>query len=325
MKRGLVIGKFYPPHNGHKYLISSGLARVQQLTVIVCEHQSQKISGTLRAQWIKEMVPEAEVIVIPDGLPDDDSKGWAEYTLKILGYAPNIVFSSEDYGEHYAKFMGAKHILVDKERKVVPVSARYIRKEPLKYWEYLPQCVRAYFVKRVCLVGAESSGKTTMAKALAEYYKTIWVPEFGREYSAAKIQAYDYDQWQTDEFVYIARKQNEKEDELARNCNKLLICDTDSFATSLWHERYKGFISSEVDKISDKRNYDTYMLTDIDVPFKQDGTRDGEHIRGNMHKRFQEELNKRNKPYVLLTGNHNKRLDKAIELCNRILAEEYSI
>ncbi len=319
MKRGLVIGKFYPPHNGHKYLIETGLAQVDRLTVIVCEHKNQIIPGALRAEWLKEMVPQVEVMVIDDCLPDDDSKAWAEYTLRILGYKPDAVFTSEDYGESYAGFMGSKHVLVDKERLKVPISARQIRKDPLKYWYYLAPCVRAYFSKRVCVVGAESSGTTTMAKALAEYYKTVWVPEFGREYSIAKILAGDYEKWQTDEFIYIARRQKVIEDKLAKECNKILICDTDPFATMLWHERYMGFISPEVGAISSGRKYDLYLLTNVDIPFSQDGTRDGEHIRFNMHRRFEEELNKRNKPYILLSGNYQARLKTAIEACDRVL------
>jgi NadR type nicotinamide-nucleotide adenylyltransferase len=319
MKRGIVIGKFYPPHKGHKYLIEQGCAQVDQLTVIVCDHKSQKIPAQLRAAWLKAMVPQVQVMVVDDCLAEDDSKGWAEYTIKMLGYAPNVVFTSEDYGDAYADFMGAKHVQVDKERRAVSIAARQIRSGPLKYWDYLEPCVRGYFAKRVCVLGAESSGTTTMAQALAEHFKTLWVPEFGHEYSIAKIQADDYDRWDTDEFIFIGNRQNAIEDAMARQCNKILICDTDSFATSLWHERYMGFISYEVEALSKGRHYDMYFLTDVDIPFIQDGTRDGEHIRQNMHRRFEEELKKKNKPYTVLSGSHETRVKIAIYICDRIL------
>lgn len=324
MKRGIVIGKFYPPHKGHKYLIEKGYSQVDELTVMVCEKKGQKISGKLRAAWLKEMVPQARVLVVDDCLSDDDSKGWADYTTKILGYTPDIVFTSEDYGDAYARFMGAKHIQVDKQRKNVPISASQIRSNPLKYWDYLESCVRAYFAKRICVVGAESTGTTTMAKSLAAHYETVWVPEFGREYSEAKILSGEGNNWGTEDFIFIAGQQNKTEDNLARQCNKILICDTDSFATSLWHERYMEHLSAEVDSLTCGRYYDLYLLTDIDIPFVQDGTRDGEHIRHKMHTRLEEELKKRNKPYVLLSGNHQTRLKKAIEACDRILEEKVS-
>lgn len=322
MKTGVVIGKFYPPHKGHKYLIETACKQADNVTVIVCDKKNQqKIAGEQRAIWLGEMVPQAKVIVVDDILPDDDSKGWAEYTIEILGYVPDIVFTSESYGDKYAQYMGSHHVLVDWDRKTVPISATQIRENPLACWEYLEPCVRAYFAKRICVVGAESTGTTTMAKALAEHYQTIWVPEYGRAYSEKKMALNAQSSWKTDEFVHIATEQNKLEDEYARQCNKLLICDTDSFATTLWHERYMGFISQDVDKLNAARKYDLYLLTDLDAPFVQDGTRDGEHIRDAMHKRFIEELIKRNKPYLLLSGTHEKRLKKAIEACDKILGD----
>lgn len=172
------------------------------------------------------------------------------------------------------------------------------------------------FYKKVCIVGAESTGTTTMAKALAEHYKTAWVPEFGRLYSESKLRSNS--KWETREFVYIAKQQNELEAELGRIANKILICDTDSFATTLWHERYMGFISKEVDKLSRNRKYDLYFLTDVDIPFVQDGIRDGEHIRHSMHERFRQELLKRNKKFIVLSGSHKVRLRKAIAECDKL-------
>ena len=168
-------------------------------------------------------------------------------------------------------------------------------------------------------MGAESTGTTTMAKSLAEYYKTVWIPEFGRTYWEAKMYLPESSNWRTKEFTYIAREQNRMEDKLARIANKILICDTDSFATTLWHERYIGFISEEVYALNKYRNYDLYFLTGDEIQFVQDGTRDGEHIRHSMHKRFEDELRKRNKKYILLSGNHETRLKRAIEECDKLI------
>ncbi|MBI4846027.1 MAG: AAA family ATPase [Candidatus Omnitrophica bacterium] len=321
MKKGVVIGKFYPPHKGHKYLLETALSQVNELAVIVCDRKDQKIPGKLRADWIKEMVPQVKVIVIEDSLPEYDSKLWADYTIKVLGYTPDVVFTSEEYGDRYAQFMGCKHVLVDINRCKFPVSATQIRANPMECWDYLAPCVRAYFAKKICVLGAESSGTTTITRALAKHYRTVWVPEFGRIYSQGKMLSSQTVDWHTEEFIFIANKQNEMEDHLALLCDKIIFCDTDSFATSLWHERYMGFMSSEVDKINVGRNYELYLLTDIDIPFIQDGLRDGINIRKKMHKRFKEELERRNKPYVILSGSHNDRLKKAIELCDNILSK----
>lgn len=318
MTRGIVIGKFYPPHKGHSAMIDFAQTKVDQLTVIVCDRKDQTISGKLRAKWLKQLHPQTKVIIVKDICDDDNSKRWANYTLKFLGYKPDYVITSENYGDPYAKYMGCQHILYDKARKITPICARYIRKNPLKYWDYYSEQVKTYYTKRICILGAESTGSTTMAKALAKHYQTCWVPEYGRIYSEGKLKNKD-NKWQTQEFIHIAKMQNYMEDKLAEKCNKILICDTNSFTTAVWHQRYMDYWSKQVEKISQNRKIDLYLLTDIDIPFVQDGTRDGQHIRKEMHQQFIKALKKRNKPYILLSGNHKNRLKTAVNAINNIL------
>src|SRR4051794_10710127 len=98
---------------------------------------------------------------------------------------------------------------------------------------------------RVVLTGAESTGKTTTARALAERYRTRWIPEYGRIYTEWFHEPSD--RWESNEFVHIARVQNELEDTVAPLVETLLLCDTDSLLTALWHERYLGRASYEVE------------------------------------------------------------------------------
>lgn len=319
--RGVVIGKFYPPHHGHKFLIDSASAQVDLLTVLVCDKPGQNPPARLRAEWLQEIHPRAQVRVIDDNLPDDDSKAWAEYTIEVLGYRPDVVFTSEDYGDPYAYYLNCRHVLVDKARKVVTCSGTAIRANPLQYWDFLEPCVRAYYVRRVCVLGAESTGTTTMAQALAEHYHTVWVPEYGREYSEEKLQLGDYSHWDSSEFIQIAREQLRREDLAARQANRLLVCDTDALATSVWHQRYMGYFSPEVLALAVDRHYDFYLLTDVDIPFVQDGTRDGEHVRHWMHGVFLNELERLKRPFYVLSGSHEQRLKTAIEAIDQILKE----
>ncbi len=319
MKNGIIIGKFYPLHNGHLALINFGLSQVDELTVIVCDKQGQSIPAQVRADWLKELAPKAKIMIVPDIEKDNDSQAWAEYTLQFMGYKPDCVITSEEYGHTWAKCLQTEHILFDQARNIVPICATKIRENPLASWEYLPPPVRAYFAKRICVIGAESTGTTTLAKDLAKYYKTAWVPEYGRYYSEAKLNTPDNNNWRTEEFTHIAEKQNQTEDELAKTCNKILICDTDSFATAIWHERYMGYWSKEVEKLFAGRKYDYYLVTNDEIPFVQDGTRDGEHIRHQMQERFIEELKKRNKKFAIVSGNPQERLEQAILICDSIL------
>ena len=318
-RRGLIVGKFYPPHRGHKFLIDTARAQVDDLSVIVCQRPGEVPPGELRAAWLREIHPDVRVILIDDTLDADDSRAWAENSVRVLGFAPDVVFTSEDYGDPFAHFLGCRHVQVDRARAAVPVSGTRVRADPLGCWQYLEPPVRGFYARRVCLVGAESTGKTTLATALAAHYRTVWVPEYGREYSERKLAAEGVYEFRSEEFAHIAARQREAEDEAARRANRVLICDTDAFATSVWHRRYMGARSPEVEGIAASRRPDLYLLTDVGTPFVQDGTRDGESVRGWMHETFVEELCAQSRPFRLLSGTHERRLEEAVAHVDELL------
>ncbi len=322
MSLGFVVGKFYPPHRGHKHLITEARAQVERLIVMLAHHEGQAIPGELRAAWLAEIHPDCEIHLVPDEL-EDDSRQWAEFTLRHLGRPPDVVFSSEDYGPEFARLMGARHVMVDRERAAVPISASRIRTAPLDHLEFLEPCVRAYYVKRVVVIGAESTGKSTLARLLAEHFDTLFVPEFGREHWERKIAGRKITEpppfWSADEFVEIAREQQTRENQAARTANRVLFADTNAFATGTWNERYHSVRDPRVDAIGARDKVDLYLFTSPDVPFVQDGFRDGEHIREWMDRRFAEQLADGRVPVVRLTGAYGQRLSNAISAVGRLL------
>lgn len=319
-ERGLIVGKFYPPHQGHRYLIEQGRSQVNHLVVMVCDEPHQCPPAQLRAEWLRELCSGVEVRVVRDDLDPDDSAAWATYVRNLLGYAPDVVFTSEEYGERFAYHLGCTHICVDRARNAVPISGTQVRANPLTAWQYLDPPVRGYYAIRVCLVGAESTGKTTLAQNLASHYQTTWVAEYGREYSERMLAQDGAYRWATDDFAAIARTQCDREDRSARAANRVLICDTDAFATCIWHERYLGQQSPLVEQIAAQRcRPDLYLLTDVDTPFVQDGTRDGESIRKWMHDRFVERLGESNRRYEILRGTFTEREAHAIQLIDALL------
>ena len=311
MTVGLAVGKFYPPHRGHKYLIDTARRQVDRLIVLLPAHPAQKIPGELRRDWLREIHPDCEIHLVPDEL-DDDSEQWAKFTVAHFGRAPDVVFSSEDYGPRYAGFMGSRHVMVDRARGVVPCSGTLIREKPLEFLDFLEPCVRAYFVRRVVLVGAESTGKTTLAAMLAERFRTNWVAEYGREYWEKKVAGLSMDGplpgWAAAEFLHIASEQQKRENLAAHSANKVLICDTNAWATGVWHERYRGARDLKVDAIGATDTVHLYLLAVPDFPFVQDGYRDGEKIRDAMHALFDDELSRQKVPVVRLTGTLESRL-----------------
>jgi NadR type nicotinamide-nucleotide adenylyltransferase len=322
MKTGFIVGKFYPPHRGHKHLIDSARAQVDKLIVMIAHHPSQQIPGELRQAWLREIHPDCDIRLVPDEL-DDDSAQWAEFTLRYLGRAPDIVFSSEDYGPEFARLMGSQHMMIDRDRQTIPISGTLVRSNVLDHLDSLEPCVRAFFVRRVAVIGAESTGKTVLSQLLSDCYSTDWVPEFGREHWEAKVKGLTIDSpppsWSHEEFVEIAREQQRRENFAARTANRVLICDTNAFATGTWHERYFGTRHQDVDAIGTTDIVDLYLLAAPDVPFVQDGFRDGEHIRHWMHDRFLAQLERGNVPFVEIRGTYQERLTSAITAVKQLL------
>lgn len=315
---GVVIGKFLPPHAGHHFLIDTALEQADVVEVIICEKPTDPYSGKLRASWLRERHPTASVRVIDDRYDENDSKVWAENTIHWLGRAPDVVFTSESYGDAYSAHMGCQHVCVDIARNTFPTSGTQVRENPYKQWDYLSPAVRAHFAKRICVIGAESTGTTTLALDIAKKLNTVCVPEYGREYSEIKYRkGIASDDWTDDEFLHIATEQSKREMEAARHANRFLICDTNAFATTLWQRRYLHRTSDAVQDIADKHPADLYLLTGDEIPFVQDGLRDGEHIRHKMHGWFMQALQKQDAPWELIRGDRSERLEQALAFVSR--------
>lgn len=319
MKLGVTVGKFYPFHLGHNLLIDEAKRQVDKLVVLVGWKPKHQLSGALRASWIRELHPDVEVIEVLDDLPEAPEP-WAIRTLEVLsGRQPDVASSSEDYGEPWARAMRAKHISIDRQRERYPVSGTLLRADLARHWAMLTPPAKAYFAKRVSIVGVESSGTTTLAEALAAHYQTVFVPEYGRAYCEGRRYAGDTLHWEPYEFVQIAMRQAQWEDDLARRSHQLVVCDTDALATYVWRKRYLRSYCERVKQIVADRNYDHYFLTVPDFGFVQDGTRDGEHIRLEMHDWFLATLRDFNRPFTIVGGTHAERMATATTKINSLL------
>ena len=327
MKTGLVIGKFYPPHHGHRYLIEQARKRVDRLYVMVCAHRDQEIPGVVRLQWLHELHPDCDIRLVDDTLPEEHS-AWATFVRAFFGETPDVVFTSEDYGTPFAEALGAEHVMVDQIRARVPVSGTKVRNAPLDWWDFIDPPVRAWYVPRVVLIGAESTGKSTLAAHLAREFNTSWVQEYGRDYCevnmkfAGQQDVGDPTGWSSHEFDIIASIQQANENRYARAANKLLICDTNAFVTGTWHERYFGRRSPTVDAIGRNDKVDLYLLCHPDTPFDQDGTRDGENARDWMHRRFLEQLQSQELPFAEIMGPWERRNEEAVLAVRELMSRK---
>ena len=305
---GLVIGEFYPPHFGHAHLIGTARARVQKVHLVVLDRPAEHtIPGDVRAGWLRKAFPESVVHVINDH--DTDINRRATDILHAVGAPADVLFSSEDQGAVMATALQCENVDVDRARRAVPIDGEDIRRDPVANWRFLLPAAAAGLCRRVAFVGAESTGKTTLSKRLADVYGTDWVYEYGRDYTVEKIGEGTNDHWDTHDFVVIAARQGQIEDKAALTAGPLLFCDTDAFATAIWHERYLGFPSREVQAIADDRHYDLYVLCGADVPFESDGVRFSEDVREWMTERFAQGLADRAEPSIRVTGSVEHRVE----------------
>jgi NadR type nicotinamide-nucleotide adenylyltransferase len=345
----LIVGKFFPPHVGHEYLVRTALQFSRRVTVLVLAASSEPLPMELRARWLRQCFPDTPDLRVVAALDDvpvdyDDEAIWRAHVdvmrRALRGDAAahdeperpiDVVFSSEVYGATLARWFGARHVCLDRARALHPISATAIRRDLAGCWMELPAPVRAGLALRVAIVGAESTGTTTLARDLRDalrarggtWARTEWVPEYGREYSVnllAVARAHDPAArpedavWMEEDFVAIAHEQNRREDEAARRGGPVLLCDTDAMATAIWHERYLGTHSASVEKVVDAMAPRAlYLLTDhADVPFEDDGLRDGEHLRAWMNGRFDEVLRAGRTPWHLVSGPPDERLRLAL-------------
>jgi NadR type nicotinamide-nucleotide adenylyltransferase len=319
-RTGLVLGKFLPPHRGHQYLLDFARAYVPDLTVLVCSLANEPIPGELRHRWVSELCPGARVLHVPDENPSEPHEHpdfwtiWIDTIRRRLPMGPEVVFTSERYGEELARRLGAEHVVVDPTRSLLPISGTAVRQDPLAHWEYLPECVRPYFVRRVVVSGPESTGKTTLCQNLARHFGTVWVPEWARGHLDFLGRG---PVWE--DFPRIVRAQRASEDALARQAYRVLFVDTDALITRLYAELYFGGCPPEVQAACASADYPLTLLCDVDVPWIADAQRDFPEQRREIFERCRRHLDAAGRNTAIIRGTWEERLARAIVAVEEVL------
>ncbi|WP_066222018.1 AAA family ATPase [Formosa haliotis] len=171
---------------------------------------------------------------------------------------------------------------------------------------------------KVVLFGPESTGKTVLAKQLAEHYQTVFVPEYSRTYALEKIKKGE--NLTSQDVMPIAKGQMALENTISKDANTLLICDTNLLETKVYAELYyDGFYNESLTASAIQNHYDLYFLTYIDIPWEADEVRDKPNERETMFKAFEKALNDYNKPYVLLKGSFDERFQMAVKHIDKLI------
>jgi NadR type nicotinamide-nucleotide adenylyltransferase len=327
--RGIAVGKFWPPHHGHHAMIDHLAAQCERTLVLVCATPTQVPSGLDRALWLQQVHPGAEVVVcddfcdwhFPHGCLEECSREWAD-RVNELGLGPvDVVVSSESYGERFAGLLGARHVDFDPERSAHPVSGTAVRASLADSWGSLHPVTRAGMFRRVVVLGAESTGTTTLVNDLSSALGLPCTPELGRTVSW-ELYARTGDMaavtWTERHFWTIVNAQVRTE-LLALHAAEAaapgplgpwLVCDTDTLATVAWWERYLKSPSAPLLEFASARLADLYVITSPDgVEFDDsDPTRDGRHVRRSMHERLVELVRASGRPWLTVEGGRSARV-----------------
>lgn len=353
-QHGLVIGKFYPPHLGHEYLIRSAARHSSAVTVAVLGSSVESLSIAQRVQWLQSSfadMPQVRIVGALDDVPVDygddniwqahvdimkDAVSQADRTFTPLPKV-DAVFSSESYGDRLASYFSCHHVCLDQSRCLYPTSGTAVRADVPGQWHMLSSAVQAGLALRVVVLGAESTGTTTLSQDIATalrarggvWTKTQWVAEYGREYNANLLalarastpQASVYDiAWESSDFTDVALEQCRLEELAAAHGSPVLVCDTDAWVTRIWHERYMDKPSTDVNDVAAKMPARAlYILTsEYGVPFEDDGLRDGEHLRSWMNQRFRDELATLSVPWIEVHGTRELRCRTALNALDSV-------
>lgn len=309
MRKALVFGKFMPVHAGHVALVEFAASCTDSLIVSMSYTPHDSIDPALRLSWLQALFgdrPNFEIVAEPDDFHDatlpleEATKLWAAFIHRRFPDIDGFI-CSEAYGEPLSRHLMLPVIYFDPARQRVPVSATLIRQQPFRYWDFIPAVVRAYFVKKVCLYGPESVGKTTMARQLAAHYQTAFVPEIARNLLTDN-------NFTVGDIIRIGHAQTQAVLDTAAVANKVLFCDTDVITTALYADHYLREVPAVLHDLEAQIHYDQYFLLDIDVPWVADGLRDLGHRRAELYGRFKDALDQRGISYITVSGDWAQRL-----------------
>ncbi len=277
IRRGFLLGKFMPPHAGHMTLIRAARTLVDELTVLVCWLPDDTIAGATRLAWMRELCPDCRVVghgdVVPQ-TPEESPDFWPIWRGIVAAAHPESIdylFAGEDYGGELARQVGGLYVPLGgrvlglADDPVAGLSASAVRADPAAHWAYLPASVQAHYRRTICLHGAESTGKTTLAALLAKETGALTVGEYGRSHCEAHRAPLT-----RDDLLLIGRAQQAMIAAAAPYAGPLLLADTDALMTAAWCEMLRG---ERPEELMQAPKADLYLLLEPDLPWVDDGTR----------------------------------------------------
>ena len=338
MKTGLFFGKFAPLTTGHVSAITSAAGVVDELIVVLC--WDEKFQCTLsddlqkrmtlrnRLMWLKDTfrhMPHVKITHVDETPVPAYPVGQKQFTTLVRQALRDVsgldlvdyVFSSEtEYNDYFRTYWPfSQHVLIDPKRSFVNISATRVRSNPYEHWDYLANAAKKHFVKKVCIIGVESTGKSTMTINLAHHFGTQYVEEVGRTICEDEYH-FTEDMMLMEDYEYVAMEHKVKEHKLLKTANKVLFSDTNNLIT-LFSAECSGKCSSDLlYEMALAEHYDLVIMLDIDVPWVYDPLRlnNTPDKRQSTFEHLKRLCEKFGVHYKLISGTYNERLKAAIQL-----------
>ena len=318
-KVGLVVGKFSPLHMGHEYVIKTALAQCEKVVVICYSNPILGYSAAFRKMWLQNISPEL-IVVTPDNVPmNNDSeiihRNFCAHICETRAFEnPDVVFSSETYGEPFAAHLSRRwykqvdHAIVDLNRFKYPISGTEIRGGG--HDDFLSPFVRATIPKKVLFIGGESSGKTTLCRALYKSTQHPWIPEYGRWYceSIGGVKNLKFS-----DMLHIGQRQVKDEEQiLSSTTHPYIFCDTSPLVTLGYSQAIFNKSDPELVHLG-KRKYDRIFLCERSFGFVQDGDRFSANFSKHQEDWYVSKLESYGLHFTRVSGSIERRINSVME------------
>lgn len=328
---GMYGESFNPLHLGHIRCIIEAANLCRELIIVLSEGVNRReIDVRVRYRWLYQVtkhIPGVRIFILTDtaaSKPAYTEEYWYEDASRVKEFAGkkiDVVFCGNDYD---ANSFWAK-CYPEAELRMIPrdgISSTAIRENVYAHWDWLPTVVRPYYVKKVLLIGGESTGKSTMTIHLANYYNTNYLEEVGRDLSERS----GTDRLMLPEdFTDILLQHKTREIEAVRFSNRILFEDTDCLTTLF----YLGFLNGKnkdgnhllADAIAGLNRYDLILFMEPDVAFVQDGDRSPviAASREAYSRQIQELYRQHGFAFETITGDYSRRFKKAVALVDHLM------